>query len=367
MKSKDICNDKATCTGCEACANVCPKDAIKMKSDWRGFLYPDVDQSRCVDCGLCRKRCPANQPPLEPFAFGMARAFVDGDRDRLRVASSGGAFGVVARHVLAEGGVVYGCTMDEDYDVTFIAVDRAADLPKLHGSKYVQSAVGMIYRAVKATLDEGRKAFFCGCPCQVAALRQYLNKDCDELLTMDLICHGVPSQPFFHDYVRDLRKQGVRAFRFRYKPELCGETKESSTVRVGYSSRDYYMTHFLWGKGCRACCYRCRYAGGARPGDFTAGDFRNNAVARLPIDDSHGASLVLFNTPKAQKLEDVFREAGTCLPLTTMHDAIGGDGGQLAHPSKNDARTDLMYMAWRLFGVRGPKALFKLERMLFHI
>ena len=366
MKSKDICK-RELCTGCEACANACAHNAITMKADWRGFKYPHINQQLCTDCGLCQNICPVNKKDSEPFEFGMARAFIEKDAGFLLKASSGGAFGAMARYVIGRGGIVFGASMDEGYNVRYKAVETIEGLNLLYGSKYVQSYVDDAYRQVKAMLRSGREVLFCGCPCQVAGLKSFLRKDYENLITMDLICHGVPSQPYFRSYVNDLLrrkgKTGITAFRFRWKTDPCCETRDNTSVYHGYHSKDYYMTYFLWGKGYRSGCYRCRFAGEARQGDFTIGDFWNNKVAQLPIDDSRGASLVLFNTPKAKALESVFKENGTCLPLNSLSDAIAGDGGQLKHPSRYDIRCDLIYLAYKLFGVSGPKMLFELEKL----
>lgn len=366
---KQICLHQL-CSGCEACANACTHNAISMKPDWRGFLYPAVDAARCVDCGLCSKICPSNKEK-EPFAFTKASVYVDKNREALYAASSGGAFGAMARYILGQGGVVYGCSMDEAYNVEFISAETEDELKRMHGSKYVQSRVGMVYRKILSTLKEGRTVLFGACPCQVAALKSYLRKDYKELITMDLICHGVPSQPYFKAYVADLlrSKPGITTFRFRYKPKTCCETQHThNNVYVGFHNKDYYMTPFLWGKGYRSACYRCRYNGGKRPGDFTIGDFWNNRNARFPIDDTHGASLILFNTPKANALEHVFRHNADYVDCPTLDLAMGSkDHGQLEHPSKNDIRTDLAYALYKLFGVKGPKALFAIQCWLMRI
>ena len=192
------------CSGCEACANACAHEAISMKSDWRGFLYPVIDKNKCVNCGLCQKVCPVNKDTSKRFLFSEAAVYIDEDEQRLQKASSGGAFGTVARYVLAQGGVVFGCSMDDEYHVKFISVDNEENLTLLHGSKYVQAEVGMIYREVKEVLKSGRLALMCACPCHIAGLKSYLRKGYDNLITMDLICHGVPSQTYFRDYVKDL-------------------------------------------------------------------------------------------------------------------------------------------------------------------
>lgn len=372
MKSNKICKDTKLCTGCEACANICPRNAIRMRTDWRGFLYPHINQDLCIDCGLCQKRCPTNQPPEAPFNFNCASVFIEKDKVQLLRASSGGAFGVMARHILKEKGVVIGCSMDKEYNVKYVCINKPEELTLLHGSKYVQSTVGMIYRKAKEVLESNHPVLFCGCPCQVAGLKQYLNKEYDRLITMDLICHGVPAQPYFHSYVKDLlqkkKNTGITTFRFRFKHESYDEIScIQNSVYDGFHNKDFYMTYFLWGKGYRPSCYRCRFAGFIREGDFTIGDFWNNRIAKLPIDDHLGASLVLFNTHKARQLEWVFQQNGTCIPIPTLHDAVGGDGGQLKHPSKNDIRTDLIYLLYKIFGVAGPKFLFAFEKLRFRL
>ena len=358
------------CMGCSACSNACPSRAISMVEDWKGFLYPKIDKSKCVDCRLCQKVCPVNHE-VGSFHFPESRAFVEANLNYLLSASSGGAFGVVARYVLSEKGVVYGAFMDDDYFVKYIGIDSEEDLKKLHGSKYVYANIGNIYQEVKVSLSMGRHVLFCGCPCQVAGLKCFLMKDYPHLLTMDLICHGVPSQPYFRDYVKDLlrrkAKNGITTFRFRWKQKTCCETQRKfyneKTIYVGFHNKDYYMTYFLWGKSYRSGCYHCRYAGGTRPGDFTVGDFWNNKYTGILTNDTKGASLVLFNSQKSLSYIELFKEAGECKVVKSLTEAMGSDGGQLSHPSRYDIRCDLIYILWRLMGTRGPKLLFALESL----
>lgn len=344
-----------------------------MKADWRGFLYPKIDLNKCIDCGLCIKTCPSNKPRMG-FQFPYSIVFVEHDKKFLAQASSGGAFGVMARYVINQGGMVFGCTMDDEYNVNFIGVESLGDLQKLHGSKYVQSYVGDIYCQVKDCLKSGRMALFCGCPCHVAGLKAYLHCDYENLVTMDLICHGVPSQSYFRSYVKDLllytKKEGITTFRFRYKPDSCCDIQHiqfSKQVYVGFHNKDYYMTYFLWGKTYRDSCYHCRFAGGQRPADFTIGDFWNNKNAKLPINIENGSSLVLFNTNKAKGFKEFFLNNGICVELDSFEQAMGKDGGQLAHPCRNDFRSNLLYLLYKVFGVRGPKALFTLEKLRYRI
>lgn len=365
MKSKDICKHKL-CTGCEACANICPHQAINMRPDWRGFKYPTIDNKLCINCNLCKKICPVNKSK-EKFRFEKAYAFVEHNKNFLYKASSGGAFGVIARYVIQEKGIVFGATMNNNYDIYYKGVETIEDLDLLYGSKYVQSYINNTYKQIKEKLKKGRKVLFCGCPCQVAGLNEFLHIKYENLITMDLICHGVPSQPYFKDYVQDILKKnknkGIKFFRFRWKPETAIPSPE--TIYIGYRNKDYYMSYFLWGKGFRPGCYHCKFAGEIRQGDFTIGDFWNTNLPKLSIDETHGASLILTNTSKAEELKHLFKENGEFILIRTLHEAISKDGGQLMHPSKYDIRCNLIYITYKLFGVKGPAFLYKLNSIRF--
>jgi hypothetical protein len=203
----------------------------------------------------------------------------------------------------------------------------------------------------------------------VAGLNAYLNKPYERLLTADLICHGVPSQPYFKSYVQDLlrkkQKSGITTFRFRGSEKPCCKTRR--TQYVGYYNKDYYMTYFLWGKGYRSSCYSCRYAGEVRPGDFTLADFWNNERMNFPIDTGNGASLVLFNTEKAHTLLPVFEQNGVTVAVHSVEEAVGPTGGHLRHPSKSDIRTDLIQLSYKFFGITGPKLLFTLNEAIIFL
>lgn len=363
MRGIDICNKKF-CSGCETCANICPQHAIEMHADWKGFLYPYVDSTKCIDCGLCQRQCPSNKKETKPFKFGYGFVFQEKNDTYLHNATSGGAFGVMARYILQHGGVVFGASMDKAYNINYKAVETIEELKTLHGSKYVQSYVNNVYKHVKDCLEQQRPVLFCGCPCQVAGLKAFLRKNYEMLITMDLICHGVPSQPYFRAYVNDLLKRNSNITVFRFRGKGTSNNNMNNTY-IGFLHNDYYMTYFLWGKGYRSSCYHCRFAGSERQGDFTIGDFWNNKIMRLPIDEEKGVSLVLANTQKAKKLEPLFATNGYLFPLKSMTEAMGNDGGQLKHPSKYDVRCDLIYILYKIFGLSGPKLLFKLDNMRY--
>ena len=195
--------DKHNCCGCSACLNVCPKACITMLADEEGFLYPKVDKTICIDCGLCEKVCPfmANLDAKRPI---RSYAAINPNEQERYNSSSGGIFTMLMRETLNRGGVVFGAAFDKKWNVHHIAIESIEEMPLLQGSKYVQSYVGDCYRDAKDFLREGRDVLFSGTSCQIAGLRQYLRKDYENLTTVDVICHGVPSPRVWSAYLSSL-------------------------------------------------------------------------------------------------------------------------------------------------------------------
>ena len=192
------------CTGCEACANICPKDCISMVENAEGFLFPKIDSGKCVGCELCEKACPVLSPiPIHKTQEDVkVYALIHKDEDVRSHSSSGGAFSAIADFVLEQGGVVFGAAFDENFEVHHICVDKPEDLYKLRGSKYVQSRIGDAYRQAKEKLQQGRLVFFTGTACQTSGLLGFLGRDYENLITQDLICHGVPSPLAWRKYIQ---------------------------------------------------------------------------------------------------------------------------------------------------------------------
>ena len=194
--------EKAFCCGCNACVQRCPKQCISMHEDEEGFLYPRVDKTICIECGLCEKVCPVinqNEPrkPLKVYA-----AYNKDEKIR-RESSSGGVFTAIAEQVIDEGGIVFGACFDENWEVKHDYTETKEGLKAFRGSKYVQSRIKDNYQKAEHYLKEGRKVLFSGTPCQIAGLKKYLCKEYENLLTVDFICHGVPSPKVWRMYLNE--------------------------------------------------------------------------------------------------------------------------------------------------------------------
>lgn len=291
-------------------------------------------------------------------------AAIDADKDELMLSSSGGAFSVLARKVISHGGVVYGHAFDEGLHVACVRVDSLGGLASLRGSKYVQSDMGNAMSLVRDDLKAGREVLFSGTPCQVDGLLAYLGGPQDRLLTVDIVCHGVPSQPFFRDCLNwEFAGSRLDSVRFRDKREGwgCGggTTTTTTTTPVFHRlvTRDrpfspeisFYYRRFLSGDVYRESCYRCPYAGGERPGDFTIGDFWGIDVDASGLDPSHGISVIIANTEKAAALIPYIKEE-TAWAERPLEEAIQGND-QLMHPTPRPEARDIVLERWREEGI----------------
>lgn len=299
------------CTGCTACMNACAKGAIRMEADKEGFLQPKIDTSLCVDCGLCEKSCPIvnkaeNKNAESPKTYALWH-----HEDRTK-SSSGGAFSAFARKVLADGGVVYGAAFNPFPVVKHIAVERVDDLVKLRGSKYLQSEMGDCYKQVKKNLIDGRKVLFTGTPCQVAGLKSYLRKPYENLLLLDIACHGTPSNKVFKAYLEKLKNRlgkaediTIRNYEFRSRDGwgFSPSVSTGSSCRKIYGINDLYMKAFDKAALFRRSCYSCPFARIPRVGDCTIADFWGLGCYgdKFEHDVMKGVSLVLVNNEHGEQ------------------------------------------------------------------
>ena len=300
------------CTGCMACYNACPKQAIDIVEDNEGFLQPQINTRKCIDCKLCEKSCPILSP-LESRKSDKPKAYAAWHEEDRCVSSSGGAFSAFARKTIERGGVVFGAAFDEKLYLRHIEVMDVKGLAALRGSKYVQSEIRDTFRKVKGYLKEGREVFFCGTPCQVAGLYSYLSKRYDNLLTADLACHGVPSNGVFQSYLKKLNNRlgiaegGLRidSFEFRRRDGwgLAPSISTAGNCRPLYGVDALYMEAFDKSAIFRNSCYNCPFAKTPRVGDVTLADFwgLGRHGKKFKHDVTKGVSLILVNTEKGQK------------------------------------------------------------------
>ena len=302
--------ERTRCTGCTACMSGCPKDAITMERDKEGFSYPVIDAANCVRCGRCTAVCPLlRQREQQPMPAVFA-AWHKNDAIR-KDSTSGGAFTALAEYVLESGGIVYGAAMDGKQHLRHVACFRKEDLWRLRGAKYVQSDLGGIFREIKTAL-ESRFVLFSGTPCQVDGLYQYLGRRPENLITCDLVCHGVPSPAVWEDMARSIESRkgkGLQAVRFRnkvtgWKNSHFTTVYDDGSVDTAPLMATEYGRAFGRSLFLRPSCHQCPYTSMSRPGDFTLGDFWGLGADELPEQQEKGVSLLMVNTPHGSHIFD---------------------------------------------------------------
>lgn len=329
---------KAACSGCNACAEACPKHCIEMTFDRKGFLYPKVNTVACINCDICEKVCPFEKGNIELNTPLTAYAACNKDRGEYLVSSSGGAAHVFSTFIIKHGGVVYGCT-SEGMHIRHIRVKSLLELPKLQGSKYVQSDVRGLFHQVKVDLKTGKSVLFIGTPCQIAGLKNYIKNIPENLYLVDLICHGVPSQQMLHEHIKHvLKNRSAKQLSFRKGPIFCIEIlSKNGTVYSAEPHKDMYFRAFLNGISYRSSCYQCPFAQQKRVGDITVGDFWGiNNFDSFPEDFRHGISCILVSTEKGKNLLDN-TVAGFDIEQHPVAEVISGND-QLRHPVRESWR-----------------------------
>lgn len=305
------------CTGCEACFSACLNGAIVMRPDDEGFLHPHIDGSKCIGCGACESACPvwAKRESSRSLSVYAAQAK---ERELRKTSSSGGVFALLARQILAGGGIVFGvrCNLKTG-EVMFAEVSAKEEIWPLQGSKYVQARVGGSYKRAKGYLDGGKRVLFSGTPCQIAGLKTYLGKTYDNLITVDIVCHGVPSPLAWR---RFLLQHGDGAFNeivFRDKRKGWRKYAMSLITSDGKQRCGNFKGYtFLWGFIAdlynRRSCYHCQFRDGKNMSDLTLGDYWGVETKFPELGDESGTSLVITRTLQGK---DLLKEVGSCLSL----------------------------------------------------
>ena len=298
---------KNSCTGCSACAQVCPKNCIKMQLDGEGFYFPVIDKDSCISCGLCEKTCPALSK--KPFQNERSTFYGWLKDDKLRDQStSGGAFVALAQSVLDSGGNVYGASFDyETLTLRHRGVDEVG-LDSIKKSKYIESFMGDTIKNIKEDLKSGKKVLFCGTPCEVSGVRSALKNNDENLILVDFFCHGVPSSKLFKESLKK-RKGKITSIDFRPKQKGWSNKNIEVKTEVGdkvkvYSlpyNLDFFYEGFMTSNAfLRRSCYNCEYRE-THYSDITIGDFWGYIYYDKSLNDEKGISLLVSNTLKGEK------------------------------------------------------------------
>lgn len=316
---------KNNCCGCSACVNICPKGAIKLEPDENGFLFPQLDNEKCIECKLCKTACAFQNTDekSEPLAAYAAQVKSE---EEIKKSTSGGLFAALAKEIISKGGAIFGAAFErteEGFTARHIKAETGEELLPLLKSKYLQSSTEAAFAECKAELKDGRLILFSGTPCQIAGLKAYLKKDYENLITADIVCHGVPSNQIFNKYIKWLEAHtGARVADFQFRNKKHGwelhnmavlEYPDGHREELVFGDDDIkycYMHHFLELSFLRDSCYTCKYAGKNRPADITLGDYWgiNRTHPEWLFENGgklhtrFGISCVIVNTEKGASL-----------------------------------------------------------------
>lgn len=345
------------CCGCSACASICPKNCIAMTENSEGFLYPVVDREKCVKCGLCEKTCPVLHTSHDTNlreAYGV----ITKDNDTLLCSSSGGLFTELSEFMLNDGGCIFGAAFSDDFHkIKHVMVESVDGLSALRGSKYVQSTIGETYHEAKEQLEKGRRVLFSGTPCQIAGLKNYLGKEYEKLLLVDIICHGTPSPALWDRYLTNVEtKMGGKAryVSFRHKEhgwrkfgmELPFEAGKRYFKELG---EDPFLKIYVKNYCLRESCYNCRVKEADSLADITIGDFWGVEQVAPEFDNSMGVSLALVHTKKGKRYYDSI--AQQIMTVQTEYDSAIAHNSAMTHSvlrpaERNSFFDDMNLMDW---------------------
>jgi len=297
---------KEKCSGCSSCKSICAHNAISMISDDKGFKYPYIDETLCINCNMCSKVCPSINDSFIEKDIKVYACYNKNFQERIN-SSSGGCFILLAKEILKLGGVVFGAAFDDKNVVKHFYIEKEEEISQFMGSKYVQSDIGDCFVSVKNFLKNDKYVLFTGTPCQINGLLNYLGKDYPKLYTQDFICHGVPSPLIWEKYILYLSKGGrISDISFRNKDNGWKNFNvsylKSGEKQSVIHKEDPFMKLFLNDIILRDSCYNCSSKTVYRKSDITLADYWGVHIAHPEMDDDKGTSVVLVNTEKGHEI-----------------------------------------------------------------
>ena len=314
--------EKTKCTGCAACASVCPANSITMKEDKEGFLQPSIDKKKCIGCHKCEKICPILNKETEREGETKAYAAINKDAAIRAKSSSGGIFHSLAKWMIEQqGGVVFGARFDDQWEVMHDYTETLEGIAPFMGSKYVQSRIGDSFRQAKRFLEDGRWVLFSGTPCQLGGLRAFLGKEYERLMQVDLICHGVPSPKVWRSYLKDCVDGKIVSISFRDKKDgwkgLQNVSINTTTLNISEKQMaNSFYRGFLRNVYLRKSCYDCQFRAYHRNSDITLADYWGVDKLCPEMFDNKGTSIVFAHTEKGRKCLEGLGDSVTFLPQT---------------------------------------------------
>lgn len=342
--------DKDLCTGCMACVNACPKKCINIEQDSMGNLFPVIDYSKCVECKKCEKSCPIKNNISINYPNKAYAAWSLDQKDR-KTSTSGGSASVFYQQAISDNMYICGVEYDNDFHVKHTISRDIKSILKFKQSKYVYSEVDNIYELVKEKLDNGEDVLFISLPCKVAGLLGFLNKKYDNLITIDIVCHGTPSYKILDDHIKFVDKKRIgKNLRFRDDNQMLFDvSSKSKTVYRKYGKEDTYMAAFLEGLDYRESCYNCQFANPERISDITISDFWGLG-SEIPFEHEYSGAIsaVLINTQKGM---DFFEKCKHRFfyEERPVEEAIKGNA-QLNSPTKHHLKRNLFEEMYKSVG-----------------
>ena len=327
------------------CTAICSSSAIRMQADEHGFLHPAVDTAKCTGCSLCAKKCPVSTPPRVSSHTDVLTGYAK-DETLLHSSSSGAIFPVLAAEIIRHGGIVFGAAFDENFDVVHTAAETLPEFSALCSSKYVQSRIPTdCYLQVKKSLADGRWVYFSGVPCQIAALKSYLGREYETLITQDIACHSVPSPMVWKNYTAVLEKQhGGKLTGFSFRNKATGwegyyihATFDNGGEFQQPAAKNPYQRGFIRGLYSRSSCFSCKFKGIERCSDITLADYWGVKDIQPEAYNPQGTSLILLHSDKGRAL---LESCNGKLQITTAADGAFTFNPAVLTPVQKPSRYD---------------------------